>query len=166
VLREDFELLLGEILGVDQVIARSLERRHDLVQLELHRAGFLVLRALDQEHHQERHDRRARIDHELPRIGIVEQRAGQQPREHDTNRDCEGPIPSDPKCGLARDVLEEMIDRVDRAASRGRRRRFVLVLFAHIDPIVRSSVQGRPVGGRASSCEQSIRVRSRRFKSG
>ncbi len=49
----------------------------------------LVLRALDQEHHQERDDGRARVDDELPGVGIAEDRPRRAPHEDDTERDDE-----------------------------------------------------------------------------
>ena len=51
-----------------------------LVELHLDCLGVAVLGVLDQEHHQERHDRRARVDHELPRVAVTEDRAGDRPR--------------------------------------------------------------------------------------
>ena len=51
-------------------------RPDQLVELDLHRSGVPVLRALNKENHQERDDRRSGVDHELPGVVKVEERAG------------------------------------------------------------------------------------------
>jgi len=51
----------------------------ELVQLRLEGRTISILSVLDQEHHQEGHDRCARVDDQLPRIGIVEEGASQRP---------------------------------------------------------------------------------------
>src|SRR5579883_1248321 len=43
--------------------------------------GILVLRTLDQEHHQKRDDRSAGVDDELPGIGEVEERPQNSPED-------------------------------------------------------------------------------------
>jgi hypothetical protein len=42
------QLVLVEVLHVHQAVARALQRGHDLVELELHGQGFLVLGPLDE----------------------------------------------------------------------------------------------------------------------
>jgi hypothetical protein len=68
------QLLVGEVLDVDETIARGIGNRDELVELGLQRPRVLVLRMLNQEHHQERHDGRTRVDDELP--SIREQKIG------------------------------------------------------------------------------------------
>jgi len=70
-----FQFELGEVLDADKVVARGFVRSDQFVELGLDRAGVAVLGILDQEHHQEGDDRRAGVDHQLPGIGIMEQRA-------------------------------------------------------------------------------------------
>ena len=60
-----------------------------LVELDLERVGVAVLRALDQEHHQEGDDRRAGVDHELPRVAEAEQRPADRPQEDHEQRGAE-----------------------------------------------------------------------------
>jgi len=55
-----------EGFDVDEAVARALDRGDELVELEVHGERVLVLRALDEEHHEEGHDRRPRVDDELP----------------------------------------------------------------------------------------------------
>ena len=51
------------------IVLRPALAADQLIELEMDRLGVAVLRVLDQEDHQERDDRRAGVDHELPRIG-------------------------------------------------------------------------------------------------
>src|SRR6266542_1474871 len=44
---------------------------------------IFVLRALNEEHHQKRDYRRARVDYELPCVGEVKERPGQPPHDND-----------------------------------------------------------------------------------
>src|SRR5687767_6529242 len=60
------ELLVSRLLEIHQVVVRARERADQLVELELDRVALAVLGVLDQEHHQERHDRRAGVDRQLP----------------------------------------------------------------------------------------------------
>ena len=52
----------------------------------------LVLRALDQEHHQERDDRRAGVDDELPGVREMKDRTEDRPDDDDPERkrECRG----------------------------------------------------------------------------
>ena len=85
------ELFVGQLLEIDQLVARALESANELVELDVNRDRVPVLRVLDQEHHEKGDDRRAGIDDELPRIGKVEDGSGDGPPEDDQNREDEGP---------------------------------------------------------------------------
>ena len=76
---ERVQLLLGQVLGVQQPVAGALLGRHQLVELEVHRERVLVLRPLDEEDHQERDDRGAGVDDELPGVRVAEERARRGP---------------------------------------------------------------------------------------
>ena len=69
------EVTLLELLEIEQLIARMPDRAYELIELDLNRRGIAVLGALDEEHHQERHNRGGRIDGELPRIAEAEIRS-------------------------------------------------------------------------------------------
>ena len=56
------------------------------VQLELNRRGVAVLSVLDQEHHEERDDRRPGVDDQLPSVGIAEGRPTGGPQKNDEDR--------------------------------------------------------------------------------
>jgi len=67
-----------------QSVVRPIDGANELVQPHLNGRTVAVLGVLNQEDHQERDDRRTRIDHELPGIAEAEQRTGDHPTEdHD-----------------------------------------------------------------------------------
>ena len=78
------ELVVGHFLEVDHRGARAFDAAQQFVELELDRNGVAVLRVLDQEHHQERDDRRGRVHHQLPGVRVVEYRPGDGPDETTT----------------------------------------------------------------------------------
>ena len=92
---EFFQIGLGQIFEVDEIVARFGEAADEFIELEMHGFGVAVLRALDQEDHDEGDDGRAAIDDELPRIREVEKRTGDQPDDHHSKREAEGPDGTD-----------------------------------------------------------------------
>ena len=90
VLLERVELGLGQVLEIGHGGLRTFQRPQQLVELDLHRDAVAVLGVLDEEDHQESHDRGARVDHELPGIAEVKQWAGGGPGEDDENGEAEG----------------------------------------------------------------------------
>ena len=76
---DQLDLLIGEMLDADELLARFVDGAEELVELGLHRRPVAVLAVLDQEHHQEGDDRRPGVDHQLPRVGIMEHRPGHGP---------------------------------------------------------------------------------------
>jgi hypothetical protein len=67
---------------IDHLVPCSAYRPNQLVELDLYRPRVPVLRVLNQEDHEERHDRGGRVDHQLPGIGEPEQGAHREP-QHD-----------------------------------------------------------------------------------
>src|SRR5688500_11443497 len=61
------ELVVGPLLEVDERRACAFDPAQQLVELEVNGLRIAVLRVLDEEHHEERHDRGAGVDHQLPR---------------------------------------------------------------------------------------------------
>lgn len=62
------ELLVGHVVKVDESGTCALNSAQQLVELQLHQFRTSVLSVLDEEHHEEGDDRRARIDHQLPAV--------------------------------------------------------------------------------------------------
>jgi hypothetical protein len=60
------ELFVGEVLEIDEVVAGGFHGADELMELELDRLRLAVLRVLNDEHHEERDDRRAGVDRQLP----------------------------------------------------------------------------------------------------
>ena len=81
----------GQILDIDEPAARPFQRRHQFVEFQMYGLGVLVLRPLDQEHHEECNDGRSGVDHQLPGVGEPEERSGQRPDDDDADRACERP---------------------------------------------------------------------------
>src|SRR3569833_4674659 len=69
------------MLDSDEGIVR-LADADQLVELDLDRGTVAVLRVLDEKDHQEGHDRRAGVDHQLPGIGIMKYRTRGRPNDH------------------------------------------------------------------------------------
>jgi hypothetical protein len=61
------------MLNADESVLRAA-RADQLIKFGLDRRTVAVLSALDQKHHEERHDRRSGIDHELPGVRVAEHR--------------------------------------------------------------------------------------------
>ena len=81
-LMQFFELVVRKIFGRSEAVLGFVHREDQLRELELQRHRVAVLRVLNQEHHQERDDRGRRIDHELPRVAVAEQRTAHGPNDH------------------------------------------------------------------------------------
>ncbi len=82
-----------------------------LVELDLDRFGVLVRRVLDEEHHQERHDRGAGVDDELPGVAELQERAGQGPHHEDGDGDAEGPRVAGGTRGAFGHPVEQVVQR-------------------------------------------------------
>ena len=63
----------------------ALDGADELVQLDLDRRAVAILRVLDDEDHEERHDRRGGVDDELPRVAEPEHGPADHPEEDDEN---------------------------------------------------------------------------------
>ena len=107
---QHLNFLLGEVLDVDEPVARTLQRRHDLVELELQRKRILVLRTLNQKDDQERHDRRASIDCQLPCIREAKPRAADGPHDNERHRNAESPAAPDGVSNALGHTLESALD--------------------------------------------------------
>src|SRR6185503_2706167 len=68
-----------------QPITRTLQRRYDLVELEVYCKCVFVLRALNEKHHQESDDSGSGIDDELPCIRKPENRSSDAPNNDYSN---------------------------------------------------------------------------------
>src|SRR5881397_4037976 len=73
------KLFIGKVLEIDKLIARVFDRTNQFVQFEMHCFSVAVLCVLNQKDHQKRNDRRGRVDDQLPRIGEMKHRTGQEP---------------------------------------------------------------------------------------
>jgi hypothetical protein len=65
---------------------RAAHRANQLVELELDGVTITVLGILNQKHHQECDDRRARVDDQLPCVAELEYWTGEAPDDDDQSR--------------------------------------------------------------------------------
>lgn len=104
---EAIELGLGELLEIEEGIVRAVDRTDQLVELELDRGAVSVLRVLDEEDHEERNDRRRRVDDELPGRAEMEDRSGDKPADDERSRSDEGDGVTGRAGGPLREPIEE-----------------------------------------------------------
>ena len=69
---ERLESLRVELFEIEQGVVCSLRRTDELIELDLNGLGVAVLCVLNQEDHQERHDRGSGVDDQLPRVAELE----------------------------------------------------------------------------------------------
>ena len=79
VLPQRFDLLFVQLLEVNKVIPGPGDSSDKFVEFELDGCRVAVLRVLNYEHHQERYDRGAGVNHELPGVRIMEHRTEGRP---------------------------------------------------------------------------------------
>jgi hypothetical protein len=77
------------MLDADELVPRAFDRADDFIELRLHGGGVAILGVLDHEHHQEGHDRRRGVHHQLPGVRKGEQWAGKCPNHDATQRNDE-----------------------------------------------------------------------------
>jgi len=61
-------LVFGKVLDIDQSVTGSLHGDDNLIELQMYRQRILVLRSLNQKHHQKGDNGRARVYHQLPGV--------------------------------------------------------------------------------------------------
>src|SRR3954468_17150563 len=95
------------MLDADELLARLVDRSQQLVELGLHCCGVAVLAVLNQEDHQESDNGGAGVDHQLPSVGIMEERAGCGPNDDHADGSAEGYRMACPSRGLGCAPVEE-----------------------------------------------------------
>lgn len=81
-LAQVLELVVCEMLDPNERISRGADT-DQLVKLDLDSRAVAVLGILDQEDHEECHNRGASVDDQLPGIGKAKERPGHRPYDHD-----------------------------------------------------------------------------------
>jgi len=119
---EFLKLLVRKLLEIDKLIARVFDRTNQFVQFEMHCFSVTVLRVLNQKYHQERDDGRGGVDDELPGVGKMKGRAGNEPNEDHKNSSGKCPCTAEHHGGTAREDTERVTDDTKEIA-------FLLVLF-------------------------------------
>ena len=88
---EFLQFFIGKILEIDELIARVFDCSNQFVQFQMNCFGIAVLRVLNQKHHQEGDNGRGGIYDQLPSIGEMKRRAGEDPNEDDEHLPAKGP---------------------------------------------------------------------------
>ena len=76
-------LLLAQVFDIHERVSRSVHCRDEFIELEMDCQRILVLGALDEEDHEESDNGRAGVDDELPGVGKMEKRSGDEPDQDD-----------------------------------------------------------------------------------
>ncbi len=85
------EVLVGKFFKIDKFVSRSPQCAQKFIQFQMDGFGVAILRVLNEEHHQERHDGRPSVDDQLPCVRKMEVRAGQTPNDNNKNGASERP---------------------------------------------------------------------------
>ena len=68
-----------QFLKVKERVMRAFRYTDQLIEFDLYGVGVAILGILNQEHHEERNDRRPCINDELPCVAEAEERTGDDP---------------------------------------------------------------------------------------
>jgi hypothetical protein len=80
----------------------------EFIKFEMHRFGIAVLRVLNQKDHKKRDDRRGSVDHELPRIGVMENWSNARPQDDEEQPGKERARSSHQVCGFVSKGMEDI----------------------------------------------------------
>lgn len=69
---ESLELLVVQFFQIEHEIAGTFGYSDQFIEFEVQGLGIAVLGILNKKYHKKSHDRRARIDHQLPAIAVLE----------------------------------------------------------------------------------------------
>lgn len=75
--------VFGQFFDAHEFVIRSFNSSNQLIEFGLNREPVAVLGALNEEHHQKRHDGCAGIYDELPGVGEIEKWTRNSPDEND-----------------------------------------------------------------------------------
>jgi len=86
----------SKILDINHLIARFIDSTDELIELQIDRSGIAVSRILDEEYHQESHNRGSCIDYQLPGIGEMKDWPDSSPKNDHQASACKGPLRAEP----------------------------------------------------------------------
>ena len=91
---EPIEFFVAQALEVHEARAGTAHAAEQFIEFQLEGLGIAVLSVLNQEHHEERDDRGAGVDHKLPGIGEMEHGTEPGPNDDAKQRQQEGSRPA------------------------------------------------------------------------
>ncbi len=107
---ELLKVLVRKVLEIDEFIARVFDRANEFVQFQMDRFCIAVLRVLNQKHHQKRNDGRGRVNDELPCVGKMKGRSGNEPDNNDKHGPSKCPCAAEHHRGAAGENTERVAD--------------------------------------------------------
>jgi len=119
---ELLKLLIGKVLEIDEFIARRFDCANEFVQFQMNCFRITVLRVLNQKDHQKRNDGRSRVNDELPSVGKMKSRSGNEPDADYKNGPGKGPC-------TAQQNRRPAGEDTERVANDAKEIVFFLVLF-------------------------------------
>lgn len=77
-----FDLFIGAVLKVDELVAGLPRAVNEFIELQLDGFAITVLTVLNEEDGKKRYQRRSSVYDELPGVGIMKNRSGRRPYNH------------------------------------------------------------------------------------
>lgn len=93
---DEIQLLVTKLFDVHHLVSCLVDRVNEFIQFEVDRTRVSILGVLNDEHHEERDDRRSSIYDKLPGIRVVEERSRDRPNSDDENGAYERPFGPEP----------------------------------------------------------------------
>ena len=100
------QLLVRKMLDVNHVVMRLINGLDDLIELEVKSPGVAVLGVLDEKHDQKCDNCGACIDDQLPGVGVMKVRSGDEPHDNRKQSEKERPPGPDPGGSPGRKDME------------------------------------------------------------
>lgn len=98
------------------MISRAFKRSDHFVQFEMHSFGIPILGVLNQEYHEEGDDGGGGVDDQLPSVGKMKSRTGEEPDGDDKHSSSKCPGAAENHGGMARENAEGVADEAKEIA--------------------------------------------------
>ncbi len=107
---ESLQLFVGQILKIDKPVSCVLKSADHFIEFEMHCFGIAVLRVLNQEHHEKGNSCRGGVDDELPVIGKMKRRPGEEPHQDDEHSSDKSLRTTEKRGGASREYAKRVSD--------------------------------------------------------
>ena len=86
-LAKSLDLTFVPTIQADEAVLRLIYSSYEFVKLGVQSFALSVLCILNQEYHQKGDDRSSSVDHQLPRVGVMEERSSRGPNDNEKTAD-------------------------------------------------------------------------------